>query len=88
MRSLLITLSSLAFLGACASTPEPKAEMKPAAKAEVKAEEPKKVPQCYSGDAGKFFNVGEKTTVSGVEVNCVATSDGKNGQWMGVKHGK
>ncbi|MBK7422236.1 MAG: hypothetical protein IPJ48_03565 [Propionivibrio sp.] len=88
MRSLLITLSSLALLAACASTPEPKAEMKPAVKAEAKAEEPKKVPQCYSGDAGRFFNVGEKAIVSGVEVNCVATADGKNGQWMGVKHGK
>ena len=53
MRSLLITLSSLAFLAACSSTTEHKAEMKPAVKAEVKAEDPKLMPMCYSGDAGK-----------------------------------
>ena len=81
MRSLLIALPSLAILAACAATPEPKAEMKPAAKAEA----PAKVPQCYSGEAGKFFNAGEKATVSGVEVSCIATSDGKNASWVGVK---
>ena len=85
MRSLFIVLSSLALLAACAATPEPKAEMKPAAKAEVKAEAPAKVPQCYSGETGKFYNAGEKTTVSGVAVTCVATSDGKSASWMGVK---
>ncbi len=80
MRILFIALSSLAVLTACATAPEPKAE--------IKAEAPKQVAQCYSSDAGKFFKVGEKTTISGVEVSCVATSDGKNGQWMGAKHGK
>jgi hypothetical protein len=54
----------------------------------MKAEAPKQVAQCYSSDAGKFFNIGEKTSISGIEVSCVATSDGKNGQWMGAKHGK
>ena len=80
MRTLLIAFSSLAVLTACATSPEPKTEMK--------AEASKHVPQCYSGDAGKFFNVGEKTTISGIAVDCVATTDGKNGQWMGAKHGK
>ncbi|MFZ4536080.1 hypothetical protein [Propionivibrio sp.] len=85
MRSLFIALASLSLLAACAATPEPKAEMKPAAKAEEKVATPAKVPQCYSGDAGKFFNAGEKAIVSGVAVTCVATADGKNASWVGVK---
>ena len=79
MRTLLIVCSSLAVLAACAATPEPKAA--PAAKSESSA----KGPQCYSGDAGKFYNVGEKTSVSGVQVSCDATSDGKSASWVGVK---
>lgn len=81
MRNLFIVCSSLALLAACAATPEPKA----APAAEVKTAAPAKGPQCYSGDAGKFFDVGEKTTVSGVQVSCDATSDGKNASWVGAK---
>jgi len=80
MRTIVIALSSLLFLAACAATPEPKTEMK--------AEVQKKGPQCYSGDAGRFFNINDKTTISGIEVYCAATADGNNGQWMSAKQGK
>jgi len=81
MRTLLIVCSSLALLTACAAAPESKSEATPA----VKTEAPAKGPQCYSGDAGKFFDVGAKASVSGVEVSCAATSDGKGASWVGVK---
>lgn len=79
-----ISLLGLAALFAgCASTApsttHSAAEKKP---------ETAKLAQCYSGDAGRFFSVGEKTSISGLEVTCTATSDGKNGQWMSAKHGK
>lgn len=45
-------------------------------------------PQCYNGDDGKFYKVGEKATISGVPLICEATADKKNAQWMGVKHTK
>jgi len=79
MRTLLIVCSSLALLAACASSPEPIAKAAPASGASAKG------PQCYSGDVGKFFDVGEKTSVSGVQVSCDATSDGKSASWVGVK---
>ena len=44
--------------------------------------------QCYNGDDGKFYKVGEKATISGVTLVCEATSDKKNAQWVGVKHAK
>lgn len=78
MRSLF-ALAAVVLLSACASqTPAPaKAEAAPAAK---------KAPQCWNGDAGAFQDVGTKTTVSGVAVECKLTSDGKAAQWMGAKH--
>jgi len=76
MRYLAIAFSAI-VLSACATQETAKPAAAPAAK---------KAPQCYSGDHGKFFNVGEKTKISGVDVSCEATSDGKNGQWMGKKH--
>ncbi|MBK9522660.1 MAG: hypothetical protein IPO13_13815 [Rhodocyclaceae bacterium] len=93
MRSLFI-LSSAILLSACAgqqavpekSAPAPAPVAAPAAPAPVAAAPvEKKAPQCYSGDAGKFFNVGDKTTVSGIEVICATNSDGKAGQWAAVK---
>jgi hypothetical protein len=69
-----------AALSACASqqaTPE-KTAAAPAAE--------KKAPQCWSGDAGKFFDVGAKQSVSGVAVECKLTSDGKGASWVGAKH--
>jgi hypothetical protein len=78
MRSLF-AIAAITLLSACASqTPAPvpaKAEATPAAK---------KAPQCWNGDAGAFQDVGTKTTVSGVAVECKPTSDGKAAQWMGV----
>jgi hypothetical protein len=76
MRTLFIVCSSLVLLAACAAAPEVKTAPAVAAA---------KGPQCYSGDAGKFFNVGEKASVSGVQVSCDATSDGKSAAWVGVK---
>ncbi|MBI3149007.1 MAG: hypothetical protein HYZ17_10905 [Betaproteobacteria bacterium] len=79
MRQAFIVLAVAGLFAGCAST---------AAVTADKKVEVAKVPQCYSGDAGRFFNVGDKTTISGLEVSCVATSDGKSGQWMGAKHHK
>ena len=81
MRSLLAVSVAALFLSACASqaTP-PAATPAPAAAAAPKA------PQCWNGDAGKFEAVGVKTKISGVEVVCKPTSDGKNAQWMGAGH--
>lgn len=78
MRSIPV-LAALLFLSACASqnTAPEKAAEAPAAK---------KGPQCYSGDHGKFFDVGEKASIAGVDVVCKATSDNKAAQWMGAKH--
>ena len=46
------------------------------------------VPQCYNGDDLKFYKVGEKATISGVQLVCEATADKKNAQWMSDKHVK
>lgn len=80
MRTFFIAATALT-LAACATQEAAKPVPAPAA-----ASAAKPTPQCYSGDHGKFFNVGEQTKISGVEVTCQATSDGKNGQWMGRKH--
>ncbi len=79
MRLALISAASVLFLAACASdgTPPPKIHT---------AEAAKPAPSCFNGDDGKFYPVGQKAVVSGVEVACTATSDGKSGQWMGAKH--
>lgn len=45
-------------------------------------------PQCYNGDDGKFYKIGETATISGVNLVCEATADKKNATWMGVKHNK
>jgi outer membrane biogenesis lipoprotein LolB len=75
MRYLIAAVAAL-VLSACASQePVKTADAKPAAKA----------PQCWSGDHGRFFDVGATTSISGVEVACEKTSDGKNAQWMGKK---
>ena len=81
MRSLLLVAVSALTLAACASqSPAPApAPAKPAAAT------PAKAPQCYSGDHGKFFDIGSRTEISGVDVVCQPTSDGKGGQWMGAK---
>lgn len=77
MRSLLAVSVAALFLSACASQATPPA---PAAAAAAKA------PQCWNGDAGKFEALGVKTRISGVEVVCKPTSDGKNAQWLGAGH--
>lgn len=87
MRSLFIAAVSALTLAACASqapapAPAP-APAKPAAAAPAPA--PAKAPQCYSSDHGKFFDVGSKAAISGVDVVCQPTSDGKGAQWMGAK---
>lgn len=83
MRSIPV-LAALLLLSACASQ-----NTAPEAAAPGKTAEPpaaKKGPQCYSSDHGKFFNVGDKASISGVDVVCKATSDNKAAQWMGAKH--
>ena len=80
MRTFFIAATALA-LTACATQEAAKPAAAPAATSATKP-----APQCYSSDHSKFFNVGEKTKISGVDVSCEATSDGKNGQWMGKKH--
>ncbi len=77
MRSLFV-IAAATLLTACASqTPAPAAAAPAAAK---------KAPQCWNGDTSAFQDVGTKTTVSGVAVECKPTSDGKAAQWMGAKH--
>ncbi|WP_153132577.1 hypothetical protein [Dechloromonas hortensis] len=76
MRSLILAAATALTLTACASqAPAPQAAATPA----------KPAPQCYSGDHGKFFDVGAKAAISGVDVVCEKTSDGKAAQWMGAK---
>lgn len=83
MRYMLLVVLPFAILAGCATTktPEPAKPVAAPAAAPVAA----KAPQCWSGDHGKFMDVGTKTTISDVAVECMATSDGKNAQWMGVK---
>jgi FlaG/FlaF family flagellin (archaellin) len=80
MRSLILAAASAVILTACASS-SPTNEKTTAAPAPA----PTKAAQCYSSDHSKFFDIGSKTTISGVDVVCQATADGKGAQWMGVK---
>ncbi|MBW7902115.1 MAG: hypothetical protein H3C26_11585 [Rhodocyclaceae bacterium] len=77
MRYPIIAAAALA-LAACATQ-----EAAPARQAAAPAA---KAPQCWSGDHGRFFDVGARTTISGVDVSCEKTTDGKSAQWMGKKH--
>ena len=82
MRSIIILAAALSIT-ACAgpaTTPEKPAEKAPAPAAE------KKGPQCWSGEAGKFVDVGTKSAEAGVAVECKPTGDGKSAQWVGGKH--
>jgi len=81
MRSLFAVSVAALFLSACASQATPPA--KPAAATPAVAAA---TPQCWNGDSSKFEAVGVKTKISGVEVVCKPTSDGKNAQWMGAGH--
>ena len=81
MRSLIVAVASVFVVAACAShSPAPEKVAAAPAPAPAKA-----APQCYSGDHGKFLAIGTQTAISGVDVVCQATSDGKGAQWMGVK---
>jgi hypothetical protein len=84
---LLLAVLPFAVLAGCAATgtKAPEAAKPAAAPAVAAAPVAVKAPQCWSGDQGKFLDVGTKTTISGVAVECLATTDGKNAQWMGVK---
>lgn len=103
MRSLFIISSALLFtacagqqtmpeIAAPAPAPTPVAAPAPAPAAAAPAPVAtvaKKIPQCYSADAGKFFAVGEKANVSGIDVVCATNSDGTAGQWAsGAGHKK
>lgn len=88
MRTFLATSAIALGLSACASqAPAPSPAPAPAPSAAAAAPAPAaKAPQCWNGDAGKFMDIGTKAAISGVEVVCEKTSDGKNAQWMGKKH--
>ncbi|WP_374277749.1 hypothetical protein [Azonexus sp.] len=83
----LLALSAALALSACAT--QEAAPAKPAAaapaQAAVAAAPAAKAPQCWNGDTGAFMDLGAHATISGVEVVCQKTSDGKNAQWMGAK---
>ncbi|MDD2663474.1 MAG: hypothetical protein PHD19_06905 [Dechloromonas sp.] len=80
----LLALSAALALSACAT--QEAAPAKPAAAAPAQAAAPAaKAPQCWNGDTGAFMDLGAHATISGVEVVCQKTSDGKNAQWMGAK---
>lgn len=79
MRLAVTTLISVLLLSACASESAAPSQNK-------SAEAQKPAPRCYSGDDGKFYPVGQHAKISGVDVTCSATSDGKSGQWLGMKH--
>jgi len=78
MRSLLVLLAATTALAACSTQTTAPADKSSAAVS--------KKAQCYNGDAGKFVDVGTTATISGVNVTCEKTSDGKGAQWMGKKH--
>lgn len=78
MHSLVSILLAAVIVSACASSA-------PAPTQAKSAEAAKPAPQCYSGDDGKFHPVAQKATISGVEVVCAATADGKSAQWMSAK---
>ncbi len=85
MRSLFIAAVSALTLAACASQAPAPAPAPAPAKPAAAAPAPAKAPQCYSSDHGKFFDVGSRAAISGVDVVCQPTSDGKGAQWMGAK---
>lgn len=74
----ILAITAAVVLSACAA--------QTTAPADKSASTAKTGPQCWSGDHSKFFNVGDKTTLAGVSVECKPTSDGKAAQWMGNKH--
>ncbi len=76
MRYLIVVAAALSVTACATHEAAKKADTAPAAK----------TPQCWSADHNKFFDVGAKATISGVEVSCEKTSDGKSGQWLGKKH--
>ncbi|HLA33571.1 MAG TPA: hypothetical protein VJ001_01750 [Rhodocyclaceae bacterium] len=78
MRYAMLFVSAI-LLNACANPSAP-AEKTPTPTAAAPTAE-KKGPQCYSGDESKFFDVGQKASVSGILVECTPTSDGKAAQW-------
>jgi FlaG/FlaF family flagellin (archaellin) len=81
MRSIIALLAATTVLAACSSqTTAPAASSSAAPVAAAKA------PQCYNGDASKFVDVGTAASISGVNVTCEKTADGKGAQWMGKKH--
>lgn len=79
MRSVILASVAALFFSACATEATTPAKPAEAAKPAVKT------PQCYSTEHGKFFDAGMMTKISGIDVVCEKTSDGKSAQWMGKK---
>ena len=84
MRTMFTAVVVTLALSACAT--QSPTSTSPATTSAVAPVAEKKAPQCWSGDHSKFFNVGEKTSIASVNVECKPTSDGKAAQWMGSKH--
>jgi uncharacterized lipoprotein YajG len=81
MRSLFVLLVATCMLTACSSQATTQAASTTTAPIPVA-----QMPKCYNGDAGKFVDVGSSASISGVNVTCEKTADGKGAQWMGKKH--
>lgn len=81
MRVTFIAVAAAVLLSACATETTPHSSAAAPAPAAGK-----KAPMCWSGDLGKFVNVGDKATNAGIEQICEKTSDGKGAVWMTKKH--
>ncbi|WP_371322423.1 hypothetical protein VX159_08300 [Dechloromonas sp. ZY10] len=88
MRPILTALPFALALSLAACSSQPPATQTSNAPATTASAAPAatKAPQCWNGDRGLFMEVGSTAVISGVEVSCEKTSDGKNAQWMGKKH--
>lgn len=76
MRILFLALAALSINASAAADASPSTTPDQATQA----------PQCYNGDDGRFYKVGERATISGVALICEATADKKNAQWISAKH--
>lgn len=81
----ILALAAIATLTACAA-PAPAPAPAPTPAPAVEAKPAPKPAQCWNGDESKFQDIGTKTSISGVAVECKPTADGKSAQWMGKKH--
>lgn len=82
---VLSALTLVAILSTACATQSP-APAAPAPAPAAAAAPAAKAPQCWSGEQGKFIDVGAKSVEAGINVECKLTGDGKSAQWMSGKH--